>query len=43
MPDDERGLGLYDGECLGCNLYTSVDDVGLCAECAARLDRDMIR
>jgi hypothetical protein len=31
------------GECAGCELRRPLDDTGLCEECAARLDRDMIR
>jgi len=30
-------------ECAGCDLIRPLDDTGLCAECAAKLDRDMIR
>ncbi|MCI0579955.1 MAG: hypothetical protein L0332_24100 [Chloroflexi bacterium] len=29
--------------CAGCDLRRPLDDMGLCAECAAKLDRDMIR
>ncbi len=38
--DDQGG---YEAECRGCDVFTSVDDVCLCADCAAKLDRDMIR
>ena len=27
----------------GCDIFTRVNDVGLCEECAAKLDRDLIR
>jgi hypothetical protein len=30
-------------ECAGCELWRPLDDTGLCADCAAKLDRDMIR
>ncbi len=30
-------------ECAGCDLIRPLDDTGLCAECAAKLDRDMLR
>jgi hypothetical protein len=30
-------------ECAGCDLIRPLDDTGLCTECAAKLDRDMIR
>lgn len=39
--DDE--FGFYDAECQGCDILTRVDDVGLCKECAAKLDRDLVR
>jgi len=29
--------------CAGCDEITSVDDIGLCRECAAKLERDLIR
>lgn len=32
-----------EGECQGCDLWCSVNDLGLCEECDAKLDRDMIR
>ncbi len=44
--NDEDDLGLlaaYEGECAGCDDYTKLDDLGLCEDCAAKLDRDMIR
>ncbi len=33
----------YEGECAGCDNYAKLDDIGLCKECGAKLDRDMIR
>jgi len=30
-------------ECASCALWQPLDDTGFCGECAARLDRDMIR
>ena len=42
--DDEfNGYGFYEGECQGCDIFQALDDMGLCAECAAKLDRDLIR
>ena len=32
-----------EGECCGCGMYSPTDEVGLCAECASKLDRDLIR
>lgn len=40
---DNNELGFYEGECQGCDIFTHVNDVGLCEECAAKLDRDLIR
>jgi len=40
---DDNEFGFYEGECQGCDIFTRVDDVGLCEECAAKLDRDLIR
>jgi hypothetical protein len=42
--DDElNGYGLYEGECQGCDIFTSINDLGLCEECAGKLERDLIR
>jgi hypothetical protein len=46
MPDlqDERDAGvLIDTICAGCDLPFPVNDLGLCDECFARLERDLIR
>ena len=40
---DNNEFGFYEGECRGCDMFTRVDDVGLCEECAAKLDRDLVR
>jgi len=40
--DAEPSLDCH-GECAGCDSYAPVDDQGLCEECAAKLERDMIR
>ena len=40
---DDSEFGFYEGECQGCDIFTCVNDVGLCEECAARLDRDLVR
>jgi hypothetical protein len=40
---DDNEFGFYEGECQGCDIYTDVNDVGLCEECAAKLDRDLVR
>lgn len=33
----------YEGQCRACDLFGPVDDLSLCDECAARLERDLIR
>ncbi len=40
---DDNEFGFYEGECRGCDIFMRVDDVGLCEECAAKLDRDLVR
>lgn len=40
---DNNKFGFYEGECQGCDIFTRVDDVGLCEDCAAKLDRDLVR
>ena len=42
MVDDNK-LGFYEAECAGCEAFTRVDDVGLCFDCAGKLERDFIR
>ncbi len=43
MHDDGRGFGVFEGECQACDVFGPVDDVGLCAECSPKLERDMLR
>ena len=33
----------YEAECQGCDMWGPVDDMGLCTDCAGKLERDMIR
>jgi hypothetical protein len=33
----------YEAECQGCDTWGPVDDIGLCQDCAGKLERDMIR
>ena len=33
----------FEGECVGCERWETLDDLGMCAECAAKFDRDLIR
>ena len=42
--DDELNVfGFYEGECQGCDVFTRLNDLGLCEECAGKLERDLIR
>jgi hypothetical protein len=41
--DPMDAYGLYEAECAGCDSITRVNDLMLCEECAAKLDRDLIR
>ena len=33
----------FEGECVGCDRWETLDDLGMCAECAGKFDRDLIR
>ncbi len=37
--DDES----YEGECQACECWGPLDDLGLCADCSAKMERDLIR
>lgn len=41
--ENDEEFGLYEAECAGCDLFTRVNDVGLCSDCAGKLERDLIR
>ena len=42
--DDELNqFGFYEGECQGCDLFTMLNDFGLCEGCAGKLERDLLR
>ena len=41
--DKLDGFGFYEDECQGCDIFTRVNDLGLCEECAGKLERDLIR
>ena len=45
MPDKDSSedFGCYEAQCQGCDSVCRVDDLGLCQECAQKLDRDLIR
>ena len=44
-PSDQDIFNQHDheAECHGCDIYGPVDDAGLCAECAQKLERDLLR
>ncbi len=41
--DEGELFGAYEGACAGCDNFIKLDDIGLCEECSAKLDRDMVR
>lgn len=41
--EDDSTDELIDTFCMGCDLPFPVNDVGLCDDCAAKLERDLIR
>jgi hypothetical protein len=40
---DDEAWGMYDGQCVACDLWGRVNDLGLCEDCADKLERDLIR
>lgn len=47
FPNEDLGdfvdYGVYEGNCQACDVLQPLNDLGLCEECAGKLDRDMIR
>ncbi|MFH2001263.1 MAG: hypothetical protein ABIK28_16395 [Planctomycetota bacterium] len=41
--DELNGFGFYEGECQGCDIFARLNDLGLCEDCAGKLERDLIR
>ena len=41
--DDEDIFPQHEAECTGCDIWGPVDDMGLCDDCAGKLERDLIR
>lgn len=35
--------GEFESECQGCDLFLPLNDLGLCEQCAGKLERDLIR
>lgn len=42
-PSTDDAEEIIDTLCAGCDLPASVNDIGLCRDCNAKLDRDLIR
>jgi hypothetical protein len=40
---DEHTFGLWDGQCQACDAWARVNDLGLCQDCDAKIQRDLIR
>ena len=40
---DYDSNGFFEGECQGCEMFLPLNDLGLCDDCANKLDRDLIR
>ena len=36
-------MGLFEGFCVACEWHGSLDATGLCDDCGAQLERDLIR
>jgi hypothetical protein len=41
--DHNLAFGLYDAICQACDAHAMVNDIGLCEDCNAKMDRDLIR
>ena len=41
--DLDSSVGEFGGECQGCDLFLPLGDLGLCEQCAGKLERDLIR
>jgi len=39
----DNDYGLYEGICQACDNRTRINDIGLCEDCNAKFDRDVIR
>lgn len=43
VADKDNEFGLYQGECVACAVFDQLHDIGLCEECAGKLERDLVR
>jgi hypothetical protein len=39
----DESWGGFEGQCQGCDLFGRLNDLLLCEDCAAKLERDLIR
>lgn len=39
----EEEWGLWQGQCVACDMYGRINDLQLCEICAAKLERDLVR
>lgn len=40
---DDDSFGLWEGQCQACDMWGPVNDLLLCEECDAKIQRDLIR
>ena len=41
--EDEELFGIWEGQCLACEMWGPVNDLMLCEECDDKIQRDLIR
>ena len=41
--EDKETFGLWEGQCQACDTWGPVNDLMLCEECDAKIQRDLIR
>jgi len=41
--EDEEAFGIWEGQCQACDTWGRVNDLMLCEECDAKVQRDLIR
>jgi len=41
--EDGETFGLWEGQCQACEMWGMVNDMMLCEECDAKIQRDLIR
>jgi hypothetical protein len=40
---NDEEWGMYDSQCVACDVYGRVNDLELCMDCADKLERDLVR